>query len=68
MLNIFCPKLRLCPKLLPPFPKSGLNLAKKWLFTSVIQDTKVIVGLQLVTTGTNVTTVSCAKGKKLNLV
>ena len=39
-------------------PKSGLNLAKKWLFTSFIQDINVIliVGLQLFITGTNVTT------------
>ena len=49
-------------------PKSGLNLPKKWLFTSVIQDTNVIVGLKLVTTETNVATMLCAKGKKLNLV
>ena len=40
-------------------PKNGLNLAKKWLFASVIQDTNVIVGLKLLTTGTNVTTVLC---------
>ena len=28
-------------------PKSGFNLAKRWLVTSVIQDTNVIVGLKL---------------------
>ena len=39
--------------------KSGLNLAENWLFTSVIQDTNVIVDLKLLTTGTNVT------GKKI---
>ena len=50
-------------------PKGGLNLAKLWLFTSVImQDTNLIVSLKLLTTGTNVTTVLCAQGKKLNLV
>ena len=57
MLNMFCPKVHLCPKLLPPLSKSGLNLAKMWLFTSVIQDTNVINGLKLLATGTNVTTV-----------
>ena len=46
MLNMFCPKVyvqnrcHLCPK-------CGLNLAKRWLFTSVIQDTNVTVGLKL---------------------
>ena len=33
-------------------PKSGLNMAKRWLFTSVIQGTNVIVDLKLLTTGT----------------
>ena len=68
MLNIFCPKLPVCPKPLPPLSKSGLNLAKMWIFTSVIQDTNVIVGLQLVATGTNMRTVLCVQGKKLSLV
>ena len=49
-------------------PKSGLNLAKRWLFISVIQNTNVIVGLKLLTIGTNVTTVLCTQGKKSNLV
>ena len=49
-------------------PKSGLNLAETWLFTSFIQDINVIVGLKLLTTGTNVTTVLCEQGKKLNMV
>ena len=47
---MFCPRVQnrchLCPK-------SGLNLAKRWLFTSAVQDTNVIVGLKLLTTGTN---------------
>ena len=38
-------------------PKRGLHLAKKLLCTLVIQDTNVIVGLKLLTTRTNVTTV-----------
>ena len=46
-------------------PKRGLNLAKRWLFASVIQDTKVIVGLKLLTTGTNVRTLLCAQGKEI---
>ena len=46
-------------------PKSGLNLAKRWLSKTNIQDTKVIVGLKLLTTGTKVTTVVCAQGKKI---
>ena len=33
------------------------KVAKKCLFTSVIQDTNVLVGFRLLTTGTNVTTV-----------
>ena len=40
-------------------------MAKRWLSTSVIQDTNVIDGFELLTTGTNVTTVLCAQGKKL---
>ena len=46
--------------------KSGLNLAKGWLFTctSVIQDTGVIVGLKVLITGKNLTTVLCAQGKE----
>ena len=46
MLNMFCPQV---------------HLAKRWLFTSAVQDTNVIVGLKLLTTGTNVTTVFCAQ-------
>ena len=33
--------------------KKWANLAKRWLFTSVFQDINVIVGLRLLTTGTN---------------
>ena len=55
MLNMFCQKVHLYPKPLPLCSKSGLNLAKRWLFTSVIHDTNVIVDLKLLTTGTNVT-------------
>ena len=51
-----------------PLPKGGLNLAKSWLSTSVIQDKNVIVVLKLLATGTNVKTVLCAQRKKLNLV
>ena len=47
--------------------KVGLIWPKKWPFTSIIQDTNVIVGLKLLTTGTNVTTVLRAQGKKLSL-
>ena len=43
-------------------------MAKRWLFTLVIQDTNVIVGLKLLSTGKNMTTMLCAQGKKLNLV
>ena len=68
MLNNFCPKVHLCPKPLHPLLKIGLNLAKRGLFTSVIQDTNVIVGLKLLSTGTNMITMLCAQGKKLNLV
>ena len=38
-------------------PESRFNWTKRWLFTSVIQDTNIIVGLTLLTTETNVTTV-----------
>ena len=48
--------------------KSGPTLTKRWRFISVIQDTNVIVGLKVLTTGTNVTMVLCAQRKKLNLV
>ena len=48
--------------------KSELNLAEGWLFTSVIQDTNVIVGLKVLITRKNLTTVLCAQGKKVNLV
>ena len=37
----------------------------RWLFTSVIQDTKVIVGLKLLTIGTNVTTVLLCTRKEI---
>ena len=53
----------LCPKSLPPMSKKWANLAKRWLFISAFQDTNVIVGLRLLTTGTNVTTVFCAQGR-----
>ena len=56
--------LLLCPKSFPPMSKKWANLAKRWLFISAFQDTNVIVGLRLLTTGTNVTTVFCAQGKK----
>ena len=45
--------------------KRWANLVKRWLFTSAFQDTDVIVGLGLLTTGTNVTTVFCAQGKNI---
>ena len=64
MLNMFCTNVSLCPKPLSP----GLDLAKRSLFASFVQDTNVTVGLKLLTTGTNVTTVLCEQGKKLNLV
>ena len=54
-------QVHLCPKSLPPLSKKW---AKRWLFTSAVQDTNVIVGLKLLTTGTNVTTVLCSQGKK----
>ena len=54
--NMFCPKMHLCPKPLPP-------LSKKVAFTSVIQDTNLIVGLKLLTTGTKVRTVLCTQTK-----
>ena len=44
--------------------KKWANLAKRWLFTSAFQDTNVVVGLRLLSTGTNMTTVFCAQGKK----
>ena len=43
------------------------KILKRWLFTSAVQDTNVIVGLKLLTTWTNVATVFFAQGKKLNL-
>ena len=51
-------------------PKTVANFVQKWayLFISVVQDTNVTVGLTLLTTRKNVTTVLCAQGKKLNLV
>ena len=60
MLNMLCPKVHSCHLC----PESELNLAKRWPFASFIQDTTVIVGLKLLTTGTNVTTMLCATGKK----
>ena len=48
--------------------KSGLNLAKGWLFISVIQDTIIIVGLKVLITRKNLTAVLCGQGKKINLV
>ena len=35
----------------------------RWLFTSIIQNTYLIVGLILLTIGTNMTTVFCVKSK-----
>ena len=52
------PKGAIMSKPLKPFSKNGLNLAKRWLFISVVQDTNVTVGLKLLITGTNVTTVN----------
>ena len=56
------------PPLPPPMtdgskkPMSNrVNLAKRWGFTSFIQDTKIIVDLKLLT-------MLRAQGKKLNLV
>ena len=40
----------------------------KIYYTTTVHYTNVIVGLKLVTTGTNVTTVLRAQGKKLNMV
>ena len=51
MLNMFCPQVHLCSKSLPPMSKKWANLDKRWLFTSAVQDTNVIVGLRLLTTG-----------------
>ena len=47
--------------------KNGLNLAKRWHFTSAIQHTNVIAGLKLFTIGTNVTTVLLAQETKSSL-
>ena len=45
-------------------PKSGINLVTRWHFTSIIQYINVIVGLELLIIGTNVTTVFlCTEGK-----
>ena len=66
MLNLFCRMVRLCPKPLPK--KLGLIWLNGGFFTSFIQDTNVIVGLRMLTTGANVTTVLYEQGKKLNLV
>ena len=45
--------------------KSELNLATRWLFISIIQYTNVIVGLELLTTRTNMTTVFCVQRNKI---
>ena len=45
--------------------KSGLNLATRWLFTSIMQYTNVIIGLKLSAIETNVTTVSCVQRIKI---
>ena len=56
-------KGHLCPKTIATFVQiNGLNLAKRWIFAPIIQDTNVI-GLKFLTTGTNVTTVLCVQGK-----
>ena len=70
MLNLICPKVRLCQKPLPHLSKkwAQFKLAKRWHFTSFNQDVNIIVGLKLLTTGTNMTTVLYQQGKKLNLV
>ena len=47
--------------------KVSLISLKGGLFASVTQDTNVIGGLKLLTTQTNVTTMLCAQGEKLNL-
>ena len=48
--------------------KVGLIWLKVGFLASVVQDTNVIVGLKLLATGTNMATLLCAQGKKLNLV
>ena len=53
MLNMLCPKVHSCPNPLPSLSKNGLTLAKRWRFTSIIQDTNVILGLKLSTNETN---------------
>ena len=45
---------------------SGLNLAKGWLFNSVIQDTNVIIDLDSVNHWENLTPVLSVQGKKIN--
>ena len=67
-VNMFCPEVHLCPKPLLHFSNRWALFAERWLFTSVIQDINVTVGLKLLTTGPNVTMVLCAQGKKLNMV
>ena len=48
--------------------KVGLIWLKGGLLLQLFKDTNVIVGLKLLTTSTNATTVLCAQGKRLNLV
>ena len=48
--------------------ESRLNFVTIWLFTSIIQYTNTIVGLKLLTTGANVTTVLRVQRKKSYLV
>ena len=45
--------------------KVGLIWLKCGFFASIIQDTNVVVGLKLLTTTTNVTTVLCTQGNKI---
>ena len=48
MLNMFCPQVHLCPKLLPLMSKKWANLAKRWLFTSAFHGHKCNCWLKIV--------------------
>ena len=67
MYLCFSLNLKHLKKLFPLLSKklAYINLATRWLSTSIIQNTNVIVGLTLSTTGTNVTTVFCVHRKKI---
>ena len=61
MSNTFCPNVGSFENCCHLCPKSGLYLATRWLFTSIIQYTNVMFGLKLLTIETNVTTVFCVQ-------